>query len=274
MALDGQRHCWPLASQYDRFLAFDDLYEILSTKTPSEQRGIVAEIAGSLDGLGEEFDSHATLSIQELKRLEEGGLITIGGYTHNCVMLSPLPEWEQVREIGRNKQILEEILGHRIEYFAYPFGRVFSTEQHGEAIMPIRILVVDHYGLLRMAIGLCLAKEPDMEVVGEAEDGRVAVRLARELNPDVIIMDVAMPNLNGVEATRQIVREQSNMKIIAFSAASDRRSVQEMLEAGASGYVPKSCSFDELHTAIRNVASNHAYLIRIRKNSCAPVKIG
>jgi len=63
MELDGQRHCWPLASQYDRFLAFDDLYEILSTKTPSEQREIVAEIAGSLDGLGEEFDSHATLSI-------------------------------------------------------------------------------------------------------------------------------------------------------------------------------------------------------------------
>jgi len=126
--------------------------------------------------------------------------------------------------------------------------------------MPIRILVVDHYGLLRKAIGLCLAKEPDMEVVGEAEDGRVAVRLARELNPDVIIMDVAVPNLNGVEATRQIVREKSNTKIIAFSAASDRRSVQEMLEAGASGYVPKSSSFDELHTAIRNVPSNQAYL--------------
>jgi DNA-binding NarL/FixJ family response regulator len=126
--------------------------------------------------------------------------------------------------------------------------------------MSIRILIVDDYELLRRAIGLCLAREPDMEIAGEAEDGRVAVRLARELNPDVIIMDVAMPNLNGVEATRQIVRERSDMKIIAFSPASDRRSVQEMLEAGASGYVPKNCSLDELVMAIRSVASHHAYL--------------
>jgi peptidoglycan/xylan/chitin deacetylase (PgdA/CDA1 family) len=120
--LDGQLHGWPLANRHDRFRAFDDLYEILSRKTPSEQRRIVAEIAEDLDGPGQELDSHATLSIQELRRLEDGGLITIGGYTHNGVMLSLLSEREQRAEVERNKQILEEILGHRIEYFAYPFG--------------------------------------------------------------------------------------------------------------------------------------------------------
>ncbi|MBN1507157.1 MAG: response regulator transcription factor [Sedimentisphaerales bacterium] len=126
--------------------------------------------------------------------------------------------------------------------------------------MPIRVLIVDDYELLRRAIALCIAKEPDIEVAGEAEDGRVAVRLALDLNPDVVVMDVAMPNLNGVEATRQIVHERSDMKVIAFSPAADRRSVQEMLEAGASGYVPKSCSVDELITAIRSVASHRVYL--------------
>ena len=126
--------------------------------------------------------------------------------------------------------------------------------------MRIRILVADDYRLLREAIGSRLNRETDMQVVGEAEDGRVAVRLARELSPDVIVMDVTMPNLNGVEATRQIVREQPATRIIAFSATLDRRSVQEMLAAGASGCLPKTCSFEELLTAIRNVVSNHTYL--------------
>lgn len=112
----------PLMTQYDRFRAFDDLYVLLSERAPSEQRMIIAQITHSLDGPGEEPDNHATLSGEELKRLEEGGLITIGGHTHNCTKLSSLSEPEQVKEIGRNKQILEEVLGHRIEYFAYPFG--------------------------------------------------------------------------------------------------------------------------------------------------------
>jgi two-component system response regulator NreC len=126
--------------------------------------------------------------------------------------------------------------------------------------MGIRILVADDYRLLREAIGSRLNRETDMQVVGEAADGRVAVRLARELSPDVVIMDVAMPNLNGVEATRQIVREQPTTRIITFSATLDRRSVQEMLAAGASGCLPKTCSFEELLVAIRSVVSNHTYL--------------
>ena len=126
--------------------------------------------------------------------------------------------------------------------------------------MGIRILVADDHKLLREAIGIRLSTEIDMQVVGEAEDGRVAVRLARELSPDVVIMDVAMPNLNGVEATRQIMRDQSATRIIAFSGGLDRRCVHEMLAAGASGCLQKTCSFEELVTAIRNVVSNHTYL--------------
>lgn len=126
LELDDEPLCWPLTTQHDRFRAFEDLYALLSEKPPCRQREIIAEITRSLDASGEERDNHATLSIQELKKLEEGGLITIGGHSHNCTKLSSLCESEQMREIGRNKQILQEILGHGIEYFAYPFGDLNS----------------------------------------------------------------------------------------------------------------------------------------------------
>lgn len=126
--------------------------------------------------------------------------------------------------------------------------------------MGIRVLIVDDHKLIREAISFRLSAEMGVEVIGEAEDGRVAVHLARELNPDVIVMDVAMPNLNGAGATRQIVREQPEAKVIALSETLDRRCVQEMLTCGASGYVLKSASFDDLLGAIRDVASNRTYL--------------
>lgn len=126
--------------------------------------------------------------------------------------------------------------------------------------MAIKILIADDHKMVREAVSALLSSELGMEVVGQAEDGRSVVQLAQQLQPDVIIMDIIMPNLNGIEATRQIIHELPRTKIIALSAHSDRRSVREMLKAGASGYIPKQCAFAELVCAIRNVVSNHTYL--------------
>ena len=126
--------------------------------------------------------------------------------------------------------------------------------------MGIRILVIDNHRVVREAICSLLRNEYDMDIVGEAEDGRTAVQLARELRPDVIIMETSMPNLNGIEATRQIVHELPDVKVIALSAHSDKRSVCEMFNAGASGYLPKYCAFLELVSAIQNVVANRTYL--------------
>ena len=126
--------------------------------------------------------------------------------------------------------------------------------------MGTRVLVADNHGLVREAICSLLRNEFDMDVVGEAEDGRIAIQLARELRPDVVLIETAMPNMNGIEATRQIVRELPQTKVLALSACADRRSVCEMLRAGAPGYLPKRCAFQELVSAIQDVVSNRTYL--------------
>ena len=105
-----------------------------------------------------------------------------------------------------------------------------------------------------------LEKEHDIKIVGEAVDGRMTERLARELVPDVIIMDVSMPDLNGIEATRQIVAELPGVKIIALSMHDDRRFVLNMLKAGAAGYMLKDCAFKDLAKAIRVVMSHKTFL--------------
>ncbi len=125
--------------------------------------------------------------------------------------------------------------------------------------MSIKVLIADDHQIIREGLRVMLEKEPDIKIVGEAEDGRMAERLARELLPDVIIMDVGMPDLNGIEATRQITATSSGIKIIALSMHDDRRFVLNMLEAGAAGYILKDDAFKSLSKAIRMVVINKAY---------------
>ena len=126
--------------------------------------------------------------------------------------------------------------------------------------MSIRILIADDHRIMRSGIRSLLDKEPDMEVVGEAENGRVTVRLARKLSPDVVLMDIAMPDLNGIDACRQILSEDPNVKVVALSMHSNEQFVSEMLNTGASGYLLKDCNFEELSLAIRSVVADQSYL--------------
>lgn len=126
--------------------------------------------------------------------------------------------------------------------------------------MAIRILIADDHQILRQGLRTLLEKEPDMEVVAEAEDGRKTVALVREVIPHVVIMDVNMPDMNGIEASRQILSELPEVKIIALSMHADRRFVINMLKAGAQGYLLKDCAFEELAQAIRLVMANKTYL--------------
>jgi len=113
---------------------------------------------------------------------------------------------------------------------------------------------------MREGLRSLLEKQPDMEVVAEAENGRTTVQLSRRFRPDVVLMDIIMPDLNGIEATRQIVAESPGVKVIALSMHSDRKFVTEMLNVGASGYLLKDSAFEELGKALRTVANNQIYL--------------
>jgi len=126
--------------------------------------------------------------------------------------------------------------------------------------MPAKILLADDHAIIRQGLCSLLEKQPDVEVVGTAEDGQKAIELARELAPDIVIMDITMPNLNGINATRKIIDELGGVKVIALSVHSSRRFVTEMLRAGASGYILKECLFDELLEAIRTVLNGGIYL--------------
>jgi len=126
--------------------------------------------------------------------------------------------------------------------------------------MTIKILVADNHPIVRQGLALLLAGEPDMEVVGEAEDCFSTLRYIRELSPQVVIMDISMPDLNGVEATREILSQFPQVKVIALSMHSDSLFVLNMLNAGASGYLLKDCALEELVKAIRTVVTRKIYL--------------
>jgi len=124
----------------------------------------------------------------------------------------------------------------------------------------MRILIADDHGIVRQGLRHLLDEQQNMEVVGEAEDGVTAVRLVRQLKPDVVIMDISMPNLNGIQATQLILSELPQTKIIALSMYWNKHFAAEMLKAGALGYVLKGHLFDELVRAINTVAQGGHYL--------------
>jgi DNA-binding NarL/FixJ family response regulator len=124
----------------------------------------------------------------------------------------------------------------------------------------IRILLVDDHKIVRDGLKSLLAKVADMEVVGEAEDGRSAATLCRDLHPDIVVMDIGMRGLNGIDATRQITAEKGGPRVIALSMHSDRQYVSEMLRAGASGYLIKDSAFEDLISAVRAVSLGRTYL--------------
>jgi len=126
--------------------------------------------------------------------------------------------------------------------------------------MSIKVLLVDDHAIIREGLRSLLEKEPHMEVVADTDDGRKARDLVRNLSPDVVVMDITMPGLNGIEATSQITAESPNVKVIALSIHSKRRYVADMLSAGAAGYILKECLFDELVKAIQAVAAGGQYL--------------
>jgi len=126
--------------------------------------------------------------------------------------------------------------------------------------MKLRVLVVDDHAIVRQGLQSLIGSESDMEVVGEAENGRAALQLTGELRPDVVIMDIAMPDLNGMEATRKIARAHPGTRVIALSMHADKRFVSGMLEAGACGYLLKDSAFEELARAIRTVNAGQIYL--------------
>jgi DNA-binding NarL/FixJ family response regulator len=126
--------------------------------------------------------------------------------------------------------------------------------------MNARIMLVDDHEVVRQGLRSLLERQDGFTIVAEARDGHSALRLAAEVAPDIVIMDVRMPDLNGVDATRQMVAARPGLRVIALSAQADAQSTSEMLRAGASGYVLKESAFEELVTAINAVAEGKVYL--------------
>ena len=125
---------------------------------------------------------------------------------------------------------------------------------------PIRLLLVDDHAVVRAGLKMLLSADPNMEIVGEAETGAQALQLVKELAPDVVLMDISMPDMNGIEATRRIKEQFPDVAVLALTMHEDDQYFFEMLAAGASGYVPKRAAPNDLLAAIRAVWNGGVFL--------------
>ncbi|MBE0537780.1 MAG: response regulator transcription factor [Phycisphaerae bacterium] len=126
--------------------------------------------------------------------------------------------------------------------------------------MSIKVLLVDDHEIMREGLVALLRRHPEYETAGQASDGRAAVEMVRELVPELVIMDIEMPNLNGIEATRQMMEINPNVKIMALSTHSRRSIVVKMLQAGAAGYMLKESAFTELMEGLKAMTEGRTYL--------------
>jgi len=126
--------------------------------------------------------------------------------------------------------------------------------------MSVRLILADDHKIMREGLRALLAKQKEIELIAEADSGRGVIELCAQLHPDVVVIDISMPDLNGIDATRQITRQAPDIKVIALSMHSDKKYVKEMLAAGASGYLLKDAAFEELGMAIATVLKNKTYL--------------
>lgn len=124
----------------------------------------------------------------------------------------------------------------------------------------IKILLADDHAILRDGLNRAFQSESDFEVVGQAGDGHTTIKLVRELSPNAVVMDIGMPELNGIETTRILSKEFPSVKIIGLSMHANDKYVREMFRAGASGYLLKNCPFEELVEAVRTVIKGKIYV--------------
>jgi two-component system response regulator NreC len=131
----------------------------------------------------------------------------------------------------------------------------------------LRIVLADDHAVIREGLKSLVNAQPDMEIVGEAENGRVAWQLAKALEPDVAVMDVSMPELNGVKATEILTQECPKIKVLALTVHEDQGYLRQILKAGAAGYVLKKAMAEELIQAIRTVAAGNTYIDPVLANN-------